>query len=237
MTSQLLALTFDANDPEALARFWSGVLRWQPADATTLLPDADAVFQLRFLPTDEPKRWPNQTHFDIASRTDDEQRETVERALSLGARHLDVGQKPDEDHVVLADPEGNEFCVIEAGNNFLAGCGFIGCLSSDGTHACGTFWSRALDWPLVWDQDEETAVQASTGGTKISWGGTPLAHREGRNRTHLDLVVPSGAGSVDDEVERLLALGATRVDGAGDDVPWTVLADPDGNEFWLHPSR
>ena len=61
--------------------------------------------------------------------------------------------------MVLADPEGNEFCVIEPGNNFLADTGFIGALSSDGTQEVGYFWSEALGWPLVWDQDEETAIQ------------------------------------------------------------------------------
>lgn len=46
--------------------------------------------------------------------------------LRPGAHHLDAGQRPEEEHVVLADPEGNEFCVIEPGNNFLAGCGYLG---------------------------------------------------------------------------------------------------------------
>jgi glyoxalase superfamily protein len=62
----------------------------------------------------------------------------VARALELGARHLDVGRLPEEGHVVLADPEGNEFCVIEPGNGFLAGCGFIGALACDGSQRSAT---------------------------------------------------------------------------------------------------
>jgi hypothetical protein len=56
----------------------------------------------------------------------------VASSLGLGARRIDVGQRPEEGHVVLADPEGNEFCVIEPDNNFLADCGFIGALACDG---------------------------------------------------------------------------------------------------------
>ena len=47
-------------------------------------------------------------------------------ALRLGAAHVDVGQRREEGHIVLADPEGNEFCVIEHGNAYLAGCGYLG---------------------------------------------------------------------------------------------------------------
>ena len=67
-------------------------------------------------------------HFDLTSTSLEDQQQTVARALELGGRHIDIGQRPEEDHVVLADPEGNEFCVIEPGNNFLADCGFIGAL-------------------------------------------------------------------------------------------------------------
>ena len=117
------------------------------------------------------------------------------RALGLGARHIDVGQRPEEGHVVLADPEGNEFCVIEPGNSFLAGCGFLGALSCDGSQEVGYFWSEALGWPLVWDQDQETAIQSPRGGPKIAWGGPPVTPKVGRNRLHFDLAPPSTATS------------------------------------------
>jgi hypothetical protein len=66
--------------------------------------------------------------------------------------------------VVLADPEDNEFGVIEPGNNFLADCGFIGALACDGSQAVGYFWSEALGRPLIWDQDQETAIRSPRGG-------------------------------------------------------------------------
>jgi hypothetical protein len=227
MTSRLHALCIDALDPHALARFWGGVLRREVEDGTTV-PDDGTSFPIRFVPTDAPKTVPNSMHFDLASASLDEQRETVERALSLGARRIDVGQGPDAEHVVLADPEGNELCVIEPGNAFLEGCGFVGALSCDGSRECGLFWSNALGWPLVWDRDEETAIQSPDGGTKISWGGPPLPPKTGKYRLHLDL---APEGDQEAEVERLLGLGATRADIGQGDVPWVVLADPDGHEL------
>ncbi len=170
MTSHLVALCCDANDPLALARFWAGLLRWEmtddPHDGIALLPSDDTGFLIRFLPAGEPKTGQNRMHFDLTSDSPEDQQQTVAGALRRGARHVDVGQRPDEGHVVLADPEGNEFCVLEPGNNFLADCGFVGALACDGSQGVGDFWSEALGWPLVWDQDQETAIRSPRGGPK-----------------------------------------------------------------------
>jgi catechol 2,3-dioxygenase-like lactoylglutathione lyase family enzyme len=231
MSVQIYALSFDAKDPAGLARFWAGVLGREVApDGTSVLPGDDLGFILRFLPSELEKDRANQIHFDLPSQTLEAQQAMVDRALALGGRHIDVGQKPEEEHVVLADPEGNEFCVIEPGNNFLAGTGVIGALSSDGTQAVGYFWSKALEWPLVWDQDDETAIQSPHGGPKISWGGPPVNPKALKNRLHLDLV-PSGDAEA--EVERLIALGATRHASGQAHTDGIELADPDGNEFCI----
>src|SRR5215213_4454409 len=211
-------------------RFWSGLLGREPADSVMLLPGDDTGFRIRFAPTDEPKTGQNHAHFDLTSTSLADQRQTVARALELGARHIDIGQRPEEGHVVLADPEGNEFCVIEPGNAFLADCGFIGALACDGSREAGLFWSEALGWPLVWDQDQETAIRSPHGGPKITWGGPPLMPKTGKNRLHFDLAPPV-PGDQRAEVDRLAALGATRIDIGQRDVGWVVLADPDGNEF------
>jgi hypothetical protein len=102
----------------------------------------------------------------------------------------------------------------------------VGC---DGTRDVGVFWAAALDWPLVWDEDEETAVQSPLGGTKVAWGGPPVTPKHGRNRERFDLVVSDG--DLATEVDRLVGLGATRLDTAADGS--VELADPDGNEFRL----
>jgi predicted enzyme related to lactoylglutathione lyase len=238
MAADLVALTVDANDPGLIARFWAAVLGWETTDdphaGIALLPSDDTGFRLRFVASQEPKTGPNQMHFDLTSTSPADQQRTVARALELGARRIDVGQGPDAAHVVLADPEGNEFDVIEPGNNFLADCGFIGALASDGSQEVGYFWSKALDWPLVWDQDQETAIRSPHGGPKITWGGPPVNPKRGKNRLHFDL---AAQGDQQAEVDRLVSLGATRLDIGQGDVSWVVMADPDGNEFCVLPSR
>jgi predicted enzyme related to lactoylglutathione lyase len=239
MPPQLFALCVDAHDPLRLARFWAGVLGWGMADdphGVALLPNDDTGFRIRFLPTQVRKAGQNRMHFDLTSTSLEDQQQTVARSLELGARHIDVGQRPEEGHVVLADPEGNEFCVIAPGNRFLADCGFVGALACDGSQEVGYFWSEALGWPLVWDQDEETAIRSPQGGPKITWGGPPLMPKTGRNRLHFDLALPVD-GDQHAEVERLVSLGATRIDGGGEGAGTVAMADPDGNEFCVVTSR
>ena len=240
MTSELSALCIDAHHPLLLARFWSGVLGWELADDVrddiALLPSDDTGFRIRFPATRDQKVGQNQMHFDLTSTSLADQQQTVDRALGLGARHLDIGQGPQARHVVLADPEGNEFCVIELDNSFLADCGFIGALSGDGSQAVGYFWSEALGWPLVWDQDQETAIRSPRGGPMITWGGPPVMSKTGKNRLHFDLAPPV-RGDQQAEVDRLIALGATRIDFRQGDVGWVVMADPDGNEFCVLTPR
>ncbi|CCH75550.1 conserved hypothetical protein [Nostocoides australiense Ben110] len=125
------------------------------------------------------------------------------------------------------NPGGNEFCVTEAGNAYLAGTGRLGEVTCDGTQAVGHFWSSALGWPLVWDQDEETAIQSPAGGTKIAWGGPPMAAKRGRNPQHFVLEV--GAAEREREVARLTGLGARHTSPPSDGP--AELTDPDGNEF------
>ncbi len=234
MTCDLAALTFDANDPVELGRFWAGLLRRELADESdqgnVVLPGDEPGFRIRFVPSQAKKTGQNPMHFDLTSASHEEQQETVARALELGGRRIDIGQGPDAAHEVMADPEGNEFDVIEPGNTFLAGCGVIGALACDGSQEVGYFWSEALGWPLVWNQDQETAIQSSRGGPKITWGGPPLDPKLGKNRVHFDLV-PTGGSDQQAEVERLLSLGATRVEIGQGPVSWVVMADPDGNEF------
>ncbi|NGO72183.1 VOC family protein [Streptomyces boncukensis] len=231
MTSRLIAISFDAHQPEHLAHFWSGVLNLERADdfydGVALMSGNAAGYRLGFRPAQAQKAAQNRLHFDLTSSSPEDQQETVARALGLGAQHTDVGQGSDASHVVLADPEGNEFCVIEPDSGFLAGCGFIGALACDGSQAVGSFWSEALGWPLVWDQDEETAIQSPNGGTKITWGGPPLMPDPGKD-LHFDLA-PDGDQQA--EVERLLSLGAKRPDAAHGEDGTVLLTDPDGNGF------
>ncbi|MEO8267623.1 MAG: VOC family protein [Ilumatobacteraceae bacterium] len=241
MTSRLIALCFGANDPLALARFWAAALRWEIGDETldviSLVPTDGTRFQIDFAPVPEEKVGQNRLHLDLTTTSIDDQQESVARLVELGARHIDIGQRPDEGHVVLADPEGNELCIIEPGNKFLAGCPRLGSITCDGTREVGYFWSAALGWPLVWDHDEETAIRDPDGtGPLTTWGGPPVAPKVGKNRLHLDIAPPEHVDQ-QSEVDRLAALGAARVDIGEGDVDWVVMADPDGNEFCVLTPR
>jgi len=215
-----------------MASFWSDVLGRAVVDdlGGWLLPGDDTQLGLRFVASCEEKVGRNRIHLHLTSDSAAHQRHTVATALGLGAHPLDVGQLPEEEHVVLADPEGNEFCVIEPGNAFLAGCGLLGELAGEGTRDVGLFWSEALGWPLVWDQDEETAIQSPRGGTKVAWGGPPVAPLTTGRRQRYDLATD---GDLVREVDRLLAIGATRTADSRCGPGWTGLADPDGNAFCL----
>jgi catechol 2,3-dioxygenase-like lactoylglutathione lyase family enzyme len=123
MRSSLMAVTFDVRDPAQAARFWADMLGRnfvETSNGVLLRGDATQL-GLGFAPCHIEKSGPNRVHLHITSTTDADQQQTVEKALSLGARHLDVGQRPEEGHVVLADPGDNEFCVIEPDNSFLDG--------------------------------------------------------------------------------------------------------------------
>ena len=243
MTSRLVSLCFDANEPLRLARFWAAALNWEIDDETPaevgLVPTDDTGFRIVFLPVPEKKPDRddiNHIHLDLTSASIDDQEETVATLVELGARHIDIGQGPDDGHFVIADPEGNEFCVIEPDNSFLADCGRFGSITCDGSPAVGYFWSEALGWPLVWDQDEETAIRAADGtGPFITWG-PPIPPKSAKNRLHLDIAPPDHVDQLA-EVDRLISLGATRIDIGQGDVSWVVMADPDGNEFCVLSPR
>ncbi len=231
MTARLVDLRFDANDPLVLARFWAEALRWEVGQASdagvALVPTDGTRFTIVFRQVSQPKVGRNRIHLDLTTSSLNDQQESVAHLLDVGASHCDVGQGPDELHVVLADPEGNEFCLIEPQNKFLAGCGRLGALSCDGSRAVGFFWRDVFGWPLVWDQGEETAIRAPDGtGPFITWGGGPELPKAGKNRLCLDI-----AGA---ELDRLVSLGATPVDVGEDSAEW-MLADPDGNEFYVLP--
>ena len=241
MACELIELVIDANDPLLLARFWAEALGWDVDDADPdeigLVPTDGTRFTILFEPVAEKKTGRSRLHLDLTTTSIEDQNNSVARLIEIGGSHLDIGQTADEGHVVLADPEGNEFCIIEPTNNFLAGCDRLGSITCDGTREVGYFWSAALGWPLVWDQDEETAIRAPDGtGPLITWGGPPVLEKNGKNRFHLDIAPPSD-GDQDAEVERLIALGATRVDIGQGDVSWVVMADPDGNEFCVLTPR
>lgn len=114
MTLRLTEIGVDARDTAGLAAWWSAALGWpaEPADDEgEWLLRAPAGPDWLFLPVPEAKAVKNRIHFDF---TPADQAAEIERLLALGARRVDIGQG-EQSWVVLADPEGNEFCVLASG--------------------------------------------------------------------------------------------------------------------------
>ncbi|MDF2846656.1 MAG: hypothetical protein K0R97_638 [Oerskovia sp.] len=119
MASRISELVLDCADPELLARFWSEVLGYvelgREEEAIEIGP-ADVGFgglqpTIILSPSNDPKTAKLPLHIDI-NAVDRDQDAELERLLALGARHADIGQTGDESWHVLADPEGNEFCLL-----------------------------------------------------------------------------------------------------------------------------
>ena len=107
-------ITVDARNPQSLGQWWLDALDWvvvdDSPDVFEIRPDAESLPGLLFVRVDEPKAHKNRLHIDL--RPDDQQAE-VSRLLALGAQRIDIGQG-EVGWVVLADPEGNEFCILAA---------------------------------------------------------------------------------------------------------------------------
>ena len=117
MANRITAWAIDCRDGRLLAEFWTSVLDWVVTDTdddegiVSIKPSPDAEWGIDFLVVpDGPKSTKNRVHLDLRS-TDRDQDGELERLLSLGARPVDIGQGDVTWHV-LADPEGNEFCLL-----------------------------------------------------------------------------------------------------------------------------
>jgi predicted enzyme related to lactoylglutathione lyase len=117
---RLYSVLIDATDPKALGEWWARALGWEvtfaDGDEVDVAAGKDAGGKdlepiLTFLEVPEKKTTKNRLHIDLAP---DDRDAEVERLLAMGATRADVGQADDVSWVVLADPEGNEFCVLSA---------------------------------------------------------------------------------------------------------------------------
>jgi len=115
MTSRLANIAIDAIEPRLVADFWAAALGWriveEEADIVSVEPLDGAGPGIDVARVPERKTIKNRLHLDLRADGSTQQLE-VERLIGLGARRVDVGQGSDVSWVVLADPEGNEFCVL-----------------------------------------------------------------------------------------------------------------------------
>ncbi|HEV7862768.1 MAG TPA: VOC family protein [Acidimicrobiia bacterium] len=115
MGSRWYTVVVDATNPALMARFWAAVLDYQivfeQSDEVVIAKDTETYPGIIFVPVPEPKSLKNRLHIDL---NPDNQDAEVARLLALGAKKVDVGQTSEVKWVVMADPEGNEFCVLTA---------------------------------------------------------------------------------------------------------------------------
>lgn len=108
-------IVIDAHDLPVLARFWAQVLDWRILSErereVVIGADETAPVGICFMPVTDEKIVKNRLHLDLTPNSADRDAE-IERLLALGARRVDIGQTGRESWTVLADPEGNEFCLL-----------------------------------------------------------------------------------------------------------------------------
>lgn len=228
-------IVWDARDPGRLGRFWAAALGAELiTDEPDLLEarlvlDDDAFLDLCFPRVAAPSTSPARLHLDL--RGGARPREVVERLLSLGAEHTDIGQG-DVPWTVLADPEGTAFCVLEE-RAAHHGTGPIAALPlhSADPERDGAFWAALTGW--VRAEGTATLRHPRGVGPMLELCPEPEPKR-GKNRVHLDVRRAAGESGVTDRLE---AMGASRV-GRPDGLPWVTFTDPSGNEFCvLDPPR
>ena len=239
MATRLVQIAMNALDDSAVGQFWAAALGWgvssegpgvtnlEPVGFT--YPDPVAVC-IDILAVPEPKTVKNRVHIDLATTSAAHQADLVARLQDLGATPADVGQG-DVPWTVLADPEGNEFCVLEP-RPVYRDTGPIAAVVVDcaDPRAMARFWDEAIDWTLHEVADDRAVLRSAKGvGPYLEF----LRSRDGHtvpDRVHIDLLPYPGDDQAA-EVARLRALGATDVDLGQGNVSWTCMATPEGHEF------
>ncbi|GLU48186.1 VOC family protein [Nocardiopsis ansamitocini] len=245
MATRLVQIAMNAQDDAAVGRFWARVLGWGTSSegpgVTNLEPQGfdypdPVALCVDVLRVPEPKTVRNRVRVDLATTSAAHRADLLALLKGLGATDVDLGQG-DVPWTVLADPEGNEFRVLEP-RSLYRDTGPMAAVVVDcaDPRAMARFWGRATDWTVHEVTDAHALLRSSKSvGPYLEFVHSSEA-KTVKNRVHLDLrPYPGDDQAV--EADRLRALGATDVDLGQGDVPWTVLADPEGNEFCVLTPR
>jgi Glyoxalase-like domain len=245
MATRLVHMVIDAHDTSRLAKFWAAALGWQvdldePDEAGVWPAGFDypgpSALPLVFVPVPEPKTRKNRVHLDLATESTAHQQQLVTRLRDLGASPADIGQG-DVPWVVLADPEGNEFCVLDP-RPVYRDTGPVAAVVVDSANPAGlaSFWALAGGWTLRGEQHGVARLRAPQGvGPYLEFVPSSDAKKV-KNRVHLD-VAPHRDEDHAAATQVLLQACATPADVGQGNVSWAVLADPEGNEFCVLSSR
>ena len=202
---------------------------------TCALPISSAL-PLVFVPVAEPKAGKNRVHLDLATKSRRHQAAEVERLLALGATPAGIGQR-DVPWTVLADPEGNEFCVLDP-RPVYRDTGPVAAVVADcaDPDAIVGFWELATGWKPASSTDGGRSLRSPDGLGPYLELLPSLDRKTVKNRIHLD-VAPYQDDDHAAAVRSLTGAGAAPVDIGQGNVPWTVLADPEGREFCVLSPR
>lgn len=230
----------DAVAPRQLGRFWEAVVGGERLTdepdgfETRLTVPGGPVLDLCLQRVAGPAAASPRLHLDLAGGTC--QGEVVDRLLGLGARQLDVGQG-DVPWVVLADPEGSPFCVVEERSEY-AGTGPVAALplhSADPARDAA-FWSWLTGWSPAPGSIPHSLRHPSLTGPFLELLPEAAPKAAAKNRLHLDVRLETGEDP-DDIAAGIARRGGRELHPGWGELPWRHFADPSGNEFCVLPVR
>jgi hypothetical protein len=233
-------IVIDAAEPQRLGRFLEAVLGGERLTdepdgfETRLTVEGGPVLDLCFPRVPEPPSESPRLHLDLQGGTG--QRQVVERLLGLGARRLDIGQG-DVPWVVLADPEGNPCCVLEA-HAAYADTGPLAALPLDSAEPDrdAQFWSWLTGWTDAVGVAPRSLRHPSLLGPFLELRPEHTTKARAKNRLHLDVRLEPGEDP-DAVAASIAERGGRRLQPERVELPWRIYADPSGNEFCVLPAR
>ena len=213
-------LCLDAGDPGVLGAFWAAALdlelhTQESGDTYLTGPTEEHTIWVNRVP--EPKTVKHRMHLDLNVGS-------VDELTALGATVLDAESFR---WTLMADPEGGEFCAFVrkgAISQRLYEIGIDTADSAEAAHRIAAWWAELLGARLVDDDRGFSYVDRVPGAPYDSLDFAPVPEpKTVKNRIHLDVTTA--------DVDDLVAAGATILRAKDDEIGWTVMADPDGNEF------
>ena len=237
MATRMYSVVVDTADVAAQARFWSEATGWPityDADDEKVVepPDGEPGSRSCSCLSDDPKVGKNRIHLDLNARSEEHQATWVQRLMAAGASPADVGQQ-DVPWVVLADPEGNELCVLDPRDDY-AQAGPVAAVVVDAPEPArlAGFWAAASGWDVLATEERYATLVAPGGagprlgadpGRGAQGGQEPLAPGRGPGRRRR----PGRRGRPAEGAR----VPPTPTSARARTTPGSCLADPAGNEF------
>jgi predicted enzyme related to lactoylglutathione lyase len=250
MTASIVGCTFDCHDAVALAKFWSDLLGWDvvpwsDSSGAAIAYRAEPGFWLGFAAVPEEKVAKNRFHLDLEA---EDLADEIARAEALGAKTLAEHREHFWTWTVLADPEGNEFClghpITDEASPWTPVGGRARPPAGSGTRIGGTsfdcadptrvsvFWAELLGSSTTRTLADGALISPALGSW--TWFASVPEPKAAKNRFHPDLEADDYLA----EVAWAETLGArTLAEHREAFWDWNVMADPEGNEFCLGRTR